>query len=578
MLDIAVLMAGLAALAIPGIFLWRAVFPEHDLVDRLTWGASAGLALAVLLAFYTSLFRLSRFWPLWLGVVALSLLLAWLRSPLPPSPAQPHTWFWLALLLAMVAVTRFAPTFFHEMPLGFDPSLHLMLAKKVLLTDKLIYDFTPFETIPLNYPLGSHLLVGVLSRLTSTALHRVYHLLIPALGVITTAQVHGLARRVFRSAEVALYAALAYGMWAFLGSIGYYDWGGLPNELGMVFLIPVIAIIAQPAGDFRSAAGVALFLAAVFLTHHQVSLVAGITVAVAAGHLLLSAPAAEPGKRGKLRALALGAIGGVGLAAAGLVPEVMKVRQIGQTDALRFQSSHSTLLLIAGMGVVFVAFAGCGTVLACSREARGRARMLLTMSLALVAAYLLCGPVYEAYTLRRFGEERTALEPSRFLTDLVYLLSVFAGYAMYRLAARYRWKPGTAMVLGLLLALTNIPLWRDSFTPDGDRDRWRAYAWIQQHTPPNTVVLTNDPWAPYATWRQTLLTPLTASSPRPGDNDARRAAAALSAGRAPAVGVVVAVIAPGGQWNRGSVIWKSPSGWSIVQQWPDSNFRTTVPR
>jgi hypothetical protein len=578
MLDIAALVAGLAVLTIPGIFLWRAVFPDHDLVDRLIWGATAGLALAVLIAFYASLFRLSLFWPLWMGVFALSLLLAWIRSPRRQAPARDRTQFWLAVLLAVVAVSRFAPTFFHDIPPGFDPSLHLLLAKKVLLTDKLIYDFTPFENISLNYPLGSHLLIVVLSRLTSIALHRVYQLLIPALGVITTAQVYCLARRVFRSSEIALYAALAYGMWAFLGSIGYYNWGGLPNELGMVFLIPAIAILAQPTCDLRSAAAVAVFLAGVFLTHHQVSLVAGITLGVAAGYLLLAPTAAEPGKWGKLRALALGVAGSVALSSAFLVPEIMKITQIGETDALRFQSSHSLLLLIAGMGVFFAAFASCGIVLSCLREARARTGMLLTMSIALVAAYLLCGPAYAAYALHRWGDERTALEPSRFITDLVYFLSVFAGYATYRLAARYRLEPGTAFVIGLLLALTNIPLWRDNFAPDRDPDRWRTYAWIQQHTPADTVVLTNDQWAPYATWRPTLLTPLTASGPRPRENAARRAAAALSAGRPPMVGAVVAVIPPGGKWNRGAVIWKSPSGWSVVQQWPDTKFTATVPR
>jgi hypothetical protein len=578
MLDIAALVAGLALLSIPGIFIWRAVFPEHDLADLLTWGATAGLALAVLVAFYVSLVRLSLFWPLWMGVLAVSLLLARVRSSRRQPPAPDRTWYWLALLLAIVAVSRFLPTFFQAIPPGFDPSLHLLLAKKMLLADKLIYDLTPFESISLNYPLGSHLLVVVLSRLTSISLHRVYQLLIPALGVITTAQVYGLARRVFRSSEIALYAALAYGMWAFLGSIGYYAWGGLPNELGMVFLIAAIAILAESTCDLRCAAAIAVFLAAVFLTHHQVTLVAAITMGVAAGHLLLSPAGADPGQRAKLRALVMGGVGSVGLASAFLLPEVVKLRQIGETDALRFQSAHSFLLLIAGMGVIFLAFASCGVVLACRRDTERRTGMLLAMSVALFAAYLLCGPIYQTYSLHRWGEERTALEPSRFLTDLVYLLSVFAGYAMYRLAKRYRVAPGTAFALGLLLSLTNIPMWRDNFVADRDPDRWLAYTWIQQHTPPDAVVLTSDQWAPYATWRQTLLTPVTASDVRAGENNARRAAAALSAGHPPAVGTAIAVIAPGGKWNRGSVIWKSPSGWTVVQQWPDADFRATALR
>jgi hypothetical protein len=576
MLDIAALVAGLAVLIIPGNFLWRAVFPEDDLVDRLTWGATAGLALAVLIAFYVSLFRLSLFWPLWIGIVALILLFDRLRPPRRPSPARDRTQWWLALLLALVAVSRFAPTFFRDISLGWDPSFHSLLAKKLLLTDKLFYDWTPFDNVALNYPLGSHLLIVTLSRLTSIPLHRVFQLLVPALGVITTAQVYGLARRVFRSSEAALYSALAYGTWSVLGSFGYYNWGGLPNQLGMVFLIPVIAILARRACPLRSAAAVAVFLAAMFVTHHHVALVAGVTLAIAAGYLLLSSTTAEPEKWHKLRALALGVAGSIGLASVYLVPQAMKAARIGDTDALRFQSSHSIWSLIAGMGLVFVAFAICGIVLSCMREAGARAGMLLAMSLALVVAYLLCEPVYRAYASHHWGEERTALEPSRFITDLVYLLSVFAGYAMYRLAARYPLKPGTAIAIALLLALSNIPLWRESFAPDRNPDRWRAYGWIEQQTAADTIVLTSDEWAPYVTWRRTLQTPLPASEPRAGDNDARRAAAALAAGRPPMASTVVEVMAPGGMWNRGSVIWKSPSGWSIVQQWPET--AATTPR
>lgn len=576
MLDIAALVAGLAVLTIPGNFLWREMFPEDDLVDRLTWGATAGLALAVLIAFYVSLFRLSLFWPLWMGIVALILLFDRLRSPRRQSLARDRTEWWLALLLALVAVSRFAPTFFRDIPLGWDPSFHLLLAKKLLLTDKLFYDWTPFDNVSLNYPLGSHLLIVVLSRLTSIPLHRVFQLLVPALGVITTAQVYGLARRIFRSSEVALYSALSYGMWAVLGSFGYYNWGGLPNQLGMVFLIPVIAILAQRACPLRSTAAVTVFLAAMFVTHHHVALVAGVTLGVAAGYLLLSSGTTEPEKWYRLRALALGVSGSVGLASAYLVPQAMKAARIGDTDALRFQSSHSILSLIAGMGLVFVAFAICGIVLSCMRETGARAGMLLAMSLALVVAYLLCEPVYRAYALHHWGEERTALEPSRFITDLVYFLSVYAGYAMCRLASRYRLEAGTAFAIALLLALSNIPLWRESFAPDRNPDRWHAYAWIEQHTPADTIVLTSDEWAPYATWRRTLQTPLPASEPRAGDNDARRAAAALAAGHPPMVSTVVEVMAPGGNWKRGSVIWKSPSGWSIVQQWPET--AATAPR
>jgi hypothetical protein len=204
------------------------------------------------------------------------------------------------------------------------------------------------------------------------------------------------------------------------------------------------------------------------------------------------------------------------------------------------------------------------------RPARTRCSMVLAISAALAVAYVLCGPVYRAYALHRWGEERVALAPSRFVTDLVYFLSLFAGYAMDRVAQRTGLQLRTGLALGLLLSAANFPMWRETIAADRDPDRWDAYTWIQEHTPADTVVLNVDPWAPYATWRRTLVTPLPASEPRVRDNEARRAAAAISAGKAPAVTTVVTVIAPGGKWQRGTVVWRSASGWLVVQQWPEA--------
>jgi len=215
--DIAALSAGLAVLFTPGILLWRSVFPHDDFVDCVTWGSTSGLAIAVLIAFYSSLYRLSLFWPLWIAVIAATTVLRIVLRPGKRVAVRDDNELWLAFVLGVVAISRLLPTFFNSIPPGFDPSLHLLLAKKLMLTDRFVSDFSPFENIAVTYPLGSHFLIVVLSRVTSIPLHRVFQLLVPALGVITTAQIYAMARTVFRSSEIALYSSVAYGMWAFLG-------------------------------------------------------------------------------------------------------------------------------------------------------------------------------------------------------------------------------------------------------------------------------------------------------------------------------------------------------------------------
>ena len=75
----------------------------------------------------------------------------------------------------------------------------------------MIYDWEPFENTSLNYPVGSHFLIAVLATLTQLPLHTVFKLLIPLLGILTTAQIYLFSLQVAKNKEVAIYSALAYG-------------------------------------------------------------------------------------------------------------------------------------------------------------------------------------------------------------------------------------------------------------------------------------------------------------------------------------------------------------------------------
>lgn len=574
MLEIAVLLAAVALVAVPGVCLWRLLFPEESGLECWIWGAATAAALAVLLAFYCAYARLSLFWPAWSALAALCLLIwGWRahRQPGGTKAARNRCDLWLALLLAVVAVSRFAPVFMRDFPPGWDPSFHLILARKLLLADHMVFDWSPFETVPLNYPLGSHLLVGVLARLTRLPLPRVFQLLIPALGVISTAQVYGLAQRVFRRPAISLYSALAYGGWAFAGSAGYYAWGGLPNQLGMMFLIALLAIFVEQRWDWRSSALAAVFLAAVFVSHHHVLLIAGaVTLSVIAYWLAT----AGLGANKKIRGLARAAAVAVALASPYLAPHIMRAATVRDTGVLRFTEPYSLWLMLAHMGILLVGCGIAGLILS-RRDQPQRAGVLLTVVALLLVLYAACGPLYRTYSLHRWGQEYVAFTPSRFLTDLIPLLSIFAGYALYRVAELFRLRPGAMVAGGLLLALTNVPFWMELFARDPAPGRYQAYAWIEQHTPADTILLSNDEWAPYAAWRRTPATPLPVSEPAVIDNPARAALAALASGRGPGTTLVVGVVAPQGL-TPGIPLWRARSGWSVVQLWPQPQVRTGV--
>jgi len=148
-----------------------------------------------------------------------------------------------------VGVTRFAIALPLVLPPGtLDPTFHLVLARQIQISHHAI-DHWPFAGIPLNYPTGSHVLVVVLSALAGLPLHTTFKDFIPLLGVLTTGQIYVFARRVTASPLTALYSAAIYGLWAWYGSIDYFRWGGLPNELAMLLFLAMLSIEAASIGQ-----------------------------------------------------------------------------------------------------------------------------------------------------------------------------------------------------------------------------------------------------------------------------------------------------------------------------------------
>ncbi len=546
-MNLILFLLALGAICAPGVLLWGYGNPDHDWLEAVTWGATLGLALSVLLAFYVAYARLSWFWPAWVVVVMVSLI--WARGANLRQRAG--VGLPLLLVLGLLAVTRFLPAVLHDVPPGWDPSFHLILAKKLFRLDHTFQDWRPFADVRLNYPLGSHLLIAVIGRVTNVPLHRIFQFLIPTLGVLSTAQIFCLARRLFESESVALYSAVAYGFWAYLGSIGYYEWGGLPNELGMVFLVAALAMFVRRAWSGATWFATATFLAGVMLSHHHVMLVAGLLVAVV---LWFRRRLALDVKR-PITAAAFALV----LASPWVIALVYRAATLGETDVFRFDEPHTMAGLAGDLGIPLIALAAVGVCLAI-RKAHAEAVFLLANVIVLLAAFVACGPVYRFYSLHRWGQAFSAFTPSRFVTDSAYFLSIFAGYGFCQLAGRVKTRPVMSMFLALLLGCLNIPLWLGVYRADPEEDaRWRAYQWIEKNTEPDAIVLARDPWASYVTWRRTPYPQLPVSEPRPNSSTDSTFSSATPR---------YEVLAPRGAAAAGTIAWTDPSGWSVVRLAP----------
>jgi hypothetical protein len=574
-------LLGVLAFIVPGFLLILVVYRGRSWEEAVIRAPSFGFAAGVYVAFTLSYIQLALFWYAW-ALIALALaLMLWRRQFKLPGFALPDLYGrWLFIVVGLVLVTRLAPTFWQLLPPGWDPSFHLLLAKKMILAGGMIFDWQPFELSKLNYPVGSHVLLAELNLLTGVPLHTIFKFLIPIFGAITTAQIFFLTARISGPRELALYSCMAYGLLAVWGSIDYYRWGGLPNLIAMSFFLECLIILTEKEVTFRESALFGLLFVAIFFTHHHVMITAGITcVAVWIFYYVHNRD------RQKAKVIFQGLLISLILGAFYIVPYVIKIRMLSNTSVLTFAEgyiSFETIYRVFGVNYSRLICLGVALyVLQILRKRENRFDPLLfVVILTLTTLFVFFEYVYRIASIALYGSDRTAFTPSRFATDLVYFLAVFAGYGVYFI--RRRLPLGSpvgvslAAVVLLLLSYSNFDEWTELFAPSMPSDRFLALEWISKHLPANTIVLTDDPYAAYITWRRTLNTPMPVSEPAPW---ARRLSSAEIAdirlsGKASEETLnwkIVAVGSPASAAGSDVVLWKTPSGLESVILRKDSD-------
>jgi len=592
---------GLLLIVSPGICCWTVLFPNDSTEQRLAWGSVLGIAAAVYIAYVCSFAHLSYFYAVWAVVLILSIYgfggrlrhrrlrrchlsevavgsvthpsCASGEHPIAESncrailsadhkvgsstglAASPGSV--LVLLLFLVVTLQTVVVMRHSVPAGWDPSFHLLLAKKIALTDRIINDWQPFENAALNYPLGSHFLMVLFAGFSGLPLPLVFQFLMVTFGVLSALAVYALASEYFVSEIIGLYAAIAYSFWAWWGSTDYLRWGGLPNQLGMLTGLGIISLLVRGGEQRKSTVLMALLFASVCLTHHHVMLTMGFILIVLM-LVFLATSDAERRYRTIFFALALATIA----VAFFLVPYALKAASVFETNVFHVDDRQ----MFTKMGLVLVPFALGGAALDYFRK-QADSHVFHWVSATLLLLYLLLGPLYYFYQLHKTGQGFVIFTPSRFLTDLAYFFSLFAGYCLYCLQKYRAWSGRLVVAIALLLTFANFPQWKALLTPDRARGRFAAYGWIANYTPANSIVLTSDPWASYAAWRRTLLTPMPVSEPRVPPRISERAIRELSRGGSPEelLGIeLLAVFAPHHR-KEGILLWSNMDGWRVTE-------------
>jgi hypothetical protein len=523
------------ALLAPWAWLGASLLPCGTAPERLAVGAAVGLGATVTCAHLLGLVhQLAAYGWIFAGVCALALAIRWhgrnaLRSPSPT--LDPGTrWLWLGL--ALVTAFELVPTLASCAPIGWDPAFHAILAEKIRRTGGLVHDWQPFEPIPVNYPLGSHLWVALVASASGQAVHHVFQVQHLFMQTLAAALVFAVASRVLECWRSALLSLLCYGLLGNWGTFySYYQWGGLPTEICFVLFLALLWCALALRGWAQVALGTVLY-GSILLIHHLSAAI--VTLVLASYVVVAAATRAHDGLWQRIaRTMVCTAIAYAWF----IVPYAVRAAHLHGTQVVEFaeESRLSLPSLLQNLGV-FVVLAGALGLWRMRATAGAGVSFLFVWTASLLLGYFALDYVYRFVMLLGTGRDFTAFTPSRIATVLSYPLCIAAGHGLESLRTWWiarspaRVTPTAASmtpgdrtglpVLMLTAALIAVPRAitlseRHAYDPKAEA----LGAWLQQHTSQNAFILYRSSiaprrWLPYLTWRAAEFTPVPASEDR----------------------------------------------------------------
>ena len=436
---------------------------------------------------------------------------------------------WLGLAVLAVALTYGIPTFSTDKPWGWDPAFHSILAQKVLNSNSLSQDWLPFEAIPLHYSQGSHVLIAILSDWSGQAVHQTFQVLHFVIQVLAALLVYVLAERVLLEWRAALLAMLIY---ALLGNWGtffsYYQWGGLPTELGSLFFLALVYVSLTGSKRLDVVLGV-IFLGSIMLVHHLSFL---ISVAIMGFYLLVQIKHWRE-DRVSILLLKISVVTLVTFSFS-VVDHLSMLERVEGTDALFFYEEPMITALDIPMKLGYVIFfSGIAGLVLSFRGIKGtEQKFLLCWLTALFLCFCSLDYVYRFLAILFLGKDVTAFTPSRFLTAMSYPLAIYSGYFFYNLIRHLvvylEYFPLRRIPLrDALLTVTLMAIFASGIHGakriTGNRafssEHMKIASFVRENTPENAFIiyrisgLPRD-WLPYLAWRPTLYTPIPASEDR----------------------------------------------------------------
>lgn len=513
------ILATVFLLHIPWVVIAFQVFRERLSIERVAIGLAGGSAATITCGYFlASVSRLDLF-PFLYGLLLLVAAVLFIRhrrmAGKPPGKTNDHMWLVVGLLL--IVLVQAVPTLSSDSPLGWDPSFHSILAKKILDSSTLATSWAPFEEIGINYPQGLHVFIAVISRPAGVDVHQTIQSLHFFVQLVAALLVYCLTLRIFGDGRTALLSMMSYVFLCNWGSFfSYYTWGGLPTGLGSVFLLGIIWSILSGSGGRHLVLRVLLF-GTLVLTHH---LGAVIALSVMLFHVLTTL------RHGRLdqtsRRFGSTILWALLAYSFFVVPYLLKGRSLFSTDVLRYYDEAQVGIpgIVTGLGPLALVCGLAGLILSRGRIKEEGCRFLFSWIVSLLVSFFFLDYIYRFVAWLLTEESFTALTPSRFLTVASYPLAIYCGYALSRGIDRVGKESWVMGILVVMMFVSAAPVIRDLTGREGFTSRSRDLGlWIRENSPQNAFIVYRSSagpieWMPYLTWRRSIYTPIPASEDR----------------------------------------------------------------
>lgn len=430
-------------------------------------------------------------------------------------------WLPCCLSIAIFAFFYYLNAYRDLLPHGIDCVHHTVFTQKILLTNALAKDWLPFDTIPVNYPQGVHVILAMIATILRCSVPRAEQIFQIALVVPSALLVAGIATRFFQSTVAGWHAALAYTL---LGGAGTFfdlwEWAGYPTMAGFLFLLALIWYAQLPTARLIDHCAAVFIWAAFALAHHMTLAIA---IFLIPGWALLWVVTRSPSQKRFLLRYLLTGIAAVPIAFA-IFPAYFMPKNTGDTFHLTSDPMTVWYTIVPRLGIpLFLAILG---VHYAKRVQKDKNMMSGVMLLVLqFCSSFLCFIITEYIvrwvTIRFYGEEFTWFAPVHFLAACSLPLCILSGGGMLLLQKRFTNRRRALYFLTATVCVIGVVRFLIQFPPQPQyRDAIELASEIRKTTPENAFLLYDSKnlpepiWVPVLAWRSCLVPPIPASEDR----------------------------------------------------------------